>query len=182
MISYVAKSENRGGSSMLAPRKVKFEAQKRERENLEFRTFLKCNADEKELDEQFARLHNELFADYDCNRCRNCCKMYHGSIPVADVEKDSLYLGISQSDFIEQYLDGKDSEGNYQTKHKPCDFLQADGSCKLAECKPESCKKYPYTNQPERLWSLYSVLDTVAVCPVAFEIYERLKKEYGFKK
>ena len=53
---------------------------------------------------------------------------------------------------------------------------------KLGDCKPESCKKYPYTNQPERLRSLYSVLDTVAVCPVAFEIYERLKKEYGFKK
>lgn len=86
---------------MLAPRKVKFEAKKREKENLEFRTFLKCNA---------------------------------------------------------------------------------DGSYVLGDCKPESCKKYPYTDQPERLQSLYSVLDTVAVCPVAFEIYERLKREYRFKK
>ncbi len=167
---------------MLAPRKVKFEAQKRERENLKFRTFLKCNADEKELDEQFVKLHEELFAQYDCNRCRNCCKMYHGSIPEEDVEKDAMYLGVTATDFVEQYLDGKDSEGNYQTKHKPCNFLMEDGNCKLGDCKPESCKKYPYTNQPERLWSLYSVLDTVSVCPVAFEIYERLKKEYGFKK
>ena len=167
---------------MLAPRKVKFEAQKRERENLEFRTFLKCNADEKELDEQFFKLHDELFAQYDCNRCRNCCKMYHGSIPEEDVEKDAMYLGVTATDFAEQYLGGKDSEGNYKTKHKPCDFLMEDGNCKLGDCKPESCKKYPYTNQPERLWSLYSVLDTVSVCPVAFEIYERLKKEYGFKK
>ena len=147
-----------------------------------FRTFLKCNADEKELDEQFVKLHDELFAQYDCNRCRNCCKMYHGSIPEEDVEKDARYLGIAATDFAEQYLLGKDSEGNYKKKHKPCDFLMEDGSCKLGDCKPESCKKYPYTNQPERLRSLYSVLDTVAVCPVAFEIYERLKKEYGFKK
>jgi hypothetical protein len=29
---------------------------------------------------------------------------------------------------------------------------------------------------------LYSVLDTITVCPVAFEIYERLKKEYGFQR
>lgn len=167
---------------MLPPRKVKFEARKKERENLEFRTFLKCNADEKELDEQFAKLHRELFAGYDCSRCRNCCKMYHGSIPIEDVESAALYLGLTAMEFIEQYLDGKDSDGNYQTKQKPCDFLQADGSCKLSECRPESCKKYPYTDQPERLQSLYSVLDTVAVCPVAFEICERLKKEYGFKK
>ena len=85
-------------------------------------------------------------------------------------------------EFKERYLDRKDSDGNYQTKHKPCDFLQADGRCKLEGYRPESCKKYPYTDQPERLQSLYSVLDTVAVCPVAFEIYERLKKEYEFKK
>ena len=167
---------------MLVPRKVKFEAQKKERENLEFRTFLKCNADDKELDEQFAKLHNELFASYDCNRCRNCCKMYHGSIPVEDIEKDALHMKMNSSDFEEQYLDGKDSEGNYRTKHKPCDFLQNDGNCKLGDCRPDSCKKYPYTNQPERLQSLYSVLDAVSVCPVAFEIFERLKKEYGFKK
>lgn len=38
---------------MLPPRKVQFEAQKRENENLRFRTFLKCNADEEKLDRQF---------------------------------------------------------------------------------------------------------------------------------
>ena len=48
---------------MITPRKVKFEAKKKENENIEFRTFLKCNADEKELDEQFKKLHEELFAN-----------------------------------------------------------------------------------------------------------------------
>lgn len=167
---------------MLAPRKLKFEAQKKERENLEFRTFLKCNANEKKLDEQFAKLHDELFANYDCSRCRNCCKMYYGSIPEADIEKDALCLGMSSEKFVEQYLQEKDSEDNYRTKHKPCDFLQENGDCKLGSCKPNNCKKYPYTNQPERLQSLYSVLDVIGICPVAFEIYERLKREYGFRK
>ena len=51
---------------MIAPRKVRFEAKKKENENLEFRTFLKCHADEKELDKQFKRLHDELFSTYDC--------------------------------------------------------------------------------------------------------------------
>lgn len=167
---------------MIAPRKVKFEAQKKEKENLEFRTFLKCNADEKELDKKFVRLHKELFAGYDCNRCRNCCKMFYGSIPSGDIEKDAAMLKITTDEFVKRYLKDKDNEGNYQTKHKPCDFLKEDGNCKLGDCKPESCKKYPYTDQPERLQSLYSVLDAVSVCPMAFEIYERLKKEYGFKK
>ena len=69
----------------------------------------------------------------------------------------------------------------YHTKHKPCDFLQEDGSCKLGDCKPDSCKKYPYTDQPERLFSLLGMLDTITICPVAFEILEKLKKEYGLK-
>ncbi len=38
---------------MLPPRKVQFEAKKRENENLRFRTFLKYNADEEKLDRQF---------------------------------------------------------------------------------------------------------------------------------
>lgn len=34
----------------------------------------------------------------------------------------------------------------------------------------------------ERLCSLLGMLDTISICPVAFKIFERLKKEYGFKR
>ena len=166
---------------MIVPRKVKFEAKKKENENLEFRTFLKCHADETELDKQFKRLHDELFSNYDCSRCRNCCKMYYGSIPSEDLERDAEFLNLTKEQFVERYLIKNEVEDTYETKNKPCDCLQEDGNCKLGECRPESCKKYPYTDQPDRLQSLYSVLNAVEVCPVAFEIYERLKKEYGFR-
>lgn len=43
---------------MMHPDKVKEEAKKRENENFKFCTFLKCHADEDELDSQFLRLHN----------------------------------------------------------------------------------------------------------------------------
>lgn len=166
---------------MIPPRKVRFESEKKEKENIKFRTYLKIHADEEELDQQFLRLHNELFADYDCSKCRNCCKMYCGTIPAEDLERDAEYLNLSKEEFIDAYLKTSEDTGGYDTKHTPCDFLEKDGGCKLGDCKPENCKKYPYTNQPERLESLYSVLDAVSVCPVAFEIYERLKREYGFK-
>lgn len=167
---------------MLEPRKVQFAAKKKENENLKFRTYLKYHADEAELDQQFLKLHNELFKDYDCSRCRNCCKMYHGQIPKDDIEQDAKYLGVTIKEFMTNYLSREEKEGMYITKHKPCDFLQQDGECKLGYCKPEDCKKYPYTNQLMRLQSLYSVLDAVSVCPLIFEMFERLKKEYGFKK
>ena len=167
---------------MVHPDKVGIEAEKKEDENFKFRSFLKGHADEEELDKQFLRLHKELFADYDCSKCRNCCKMYKGSIPKEDVEKDAEYLGITVEQFIDFFLEKEEFGIGYHTKHKPCDFLQEDGNCKLGDCKPDSCKKYPYTDQPERLCSLLGMLDTISICPIAFEIFERLKKEYGFRR
>ena len=58
--------------------------------------------------------------------------------------------------------------------------VETAARCFMGECKPDNCVKYPYTNQPGRLESLYGVLDAITVCPVAFEIYERLKEEYGY--
>ena len=167
---------------MIHPDKIGTEAKKKEDENFKFRSFLKCHANAKELDRQFLRLHKELFADYDCSKCRNCCKMYKGSIPPEDIEKDADYLGITKEQFIDFFLEKDEFSLSYCTKHKPCDFLQEDGSCKLGDCKPDSYKKYPYTDQPERLMSLLGMLDTIEICPVAFEIFEHLKKEYGFRK
>lgn len=166
---------------MVEPNQVRAEAKKKEDENYKFRTYLKCHAKEKELDRQFLRLHRELFADYDCSKCRNCCTMYRGSIPAEDIGRDAQCLGMTEEQFIAAYLEEGEHGINYQTRHKPCDFLQENGDCMLGDCKPDSCKKYPYTDQPERLFSLLSVLDTVEICPVAFEIYERLKGEYRFK-
>lgn len=172
------------GEDMIPPRKISRIAKEKEDENFEFRTFLKMNAEEEDLDQRFLRLHNEMFAKYDCSRCRNCCKMFHGAIPVGDIEQDAEKLNVTKEQFMEFFLASKTVEGEpdmYQTKHKPCDFLQEDGDCKLGDCKPANCIKYPYTNQPHRLESLFSVLDAVSVCPVAFEIFEQLKEEYGFK-
>ena len=123
---------------MVSPDIVQSEAKKRENENFKFRTYLKSHADEKELDAQFLRLHNELFADYDCSKCRNCCKMYKGSIPEEDVKKDAEYLEITTEQFVDFYLEKAEFDDGYQTKHKPCDFLQEDGSCKLGDYKPEN--------------------------------------------
>ena len=167
---------------MLLPRKVKFQAKRKENENIAFRSFLKMNAEDDELDARFLRLHQELFASYDCSKCRNCCKEFYGVIPEADMDADAKYLGVSVEQFKEIFLKSNASEGGYQTLHKPCDFLNPKtGECRLGNNRPETCKKYPYTDQPERLHSLFSVLEAIEVCPVAFEIFERLKQEYGFR-
>ena len=90
---------------------------------------------------------------------------------------------MSVQEFINKYLDEEKGmeDGAYITKDQPCSFLLEDGSCLLGDNKPDNCVKYPYTDQPDKIGSLLSFLETISICPVAYEIWERLKEEYEFR-
>ena len=164
---------------MISPKDVSTAAAKREAENLHFRTFLKIHADPDELDQQFLALHQELFAGYDCCRCGNCCRRYSTVLSEEEIVNISNYLGMTRRQFLEDCLiRGRDS----LELPAPCRFLDMDGRCRIQDCKPEECKGFPYTDRPDRIESLYSILSAAEVCPVVFEILERLKELYHFKK
>ena len=104
-------------------------------------------------------------------------------IPEEDINQDASYLGMEADEFIDRYLKYNSAECTYETKKCPCDFWDSKtGECLLGDCKPESCKKYPYTDQPDRIGSLLSIIDNASICPVVYEILERLKEEYHFRK
>lgn len=164
---------------MINPNEVSVRAKQKEDENYAFRTFLKIHADPEELDKQFLELHHELFSSYDCNSCRNCCKQYRGNLSEEEITDCAEKFNMSPGEFKEKYLH-QNQEGTYDTNHLPCDFLQADGSCLLGECKPVSCAEYPFTARPDRWSSLLGIMSNLSVCPVLFEMIERLKESYGF--
>ena len=166
--------------TMVEPKNVRKEAEKRTEENLMFRRFLKLNADEKALDRQFKRLHQEIFPQYDCMKCRNCCKEYEIEIPEKDLERDAKKLGMTKDLMISMFLKRDPKSGIYTVRSETCIFLEANGNCILDNCRPLTCKEYPYTDQPGRMGSLLEVIESAEICPAVFEIYERLKEEYGF--
>ena len=145
---------------------------------MEFRIFLKNHADSDELDAQFSRLHDDLFSTYDCCKCSKCCKELDIYIKDDEIRAASEFLDIMEDDFINRYI--IQTEEGYIAKGKPCCFLGADGRCQIQECKPSECIDFPYTNKPERLYSLLSVIEFSEICPVVAEIIERLKKIYNF--
>ena len=163
---------------MIQPSKVGKAARKLEDENIRFRTFLKMNADPDELDEQFLALHNELFVGYDCSKCNNCCREYSTELSEGEVAAIALFLGLAKQDLFEKYLT-ESTEG--AELEAPCPFLKESGGCAIEACKPSSCRDFPHTNKPDRLISMLGVLSFAKVCPVVFEILERLKKIYRFK-
>lgn len=164
---------------MIDLKKLKEMYYAKEEENYAFRAYLKSHADSKTLDGQFQSLHNELFSVYDCNDCRNCCKKYEATFEKHEILEAARYLNMTVESFKEKYI--IDAFGEYQINTKPCHFLADDNSCAIESCKPESCRKYPYTNQPDRLCSSLSIIESSRVCPVVFEMLERLKVIYDFR-
>ena len=165
---------------MLLPNQVKSMANKLENENYKFRRFLKNRADEETLDKQFLKLHNELFENYDCDSCKNCCKEYSPALKEHELKSVADFLKMSKDDFVNRYTEN--DCGEYIVKGIPCRFLNSDNSCGIEVCKPEWCKEYPHTNKPERLYSLLSIVESASVCPVVFEMLEQLKGIYNFNK
>lgn len=164
---------------MIKPSEINAIAQKHENENLKFRSFLKNRANPDVLDMQFLELHNELFSSYDCCQCANCCKAYSTTLQEYEIAPIADHHGLSKQDFAKKYL--AEAVGGYEIK-APCPFLTASGKCTIQACKPEECRGFPHTDKPERLESLLGIVMFAEQCPVVFEMLERLKRIYGFRK
>ncbi len=156
---------------------VKQISKKKLDENYRFRTYLKMNADEKILDRQFKKLHNKYFKDFDCSKCRNCCKVLGVSMDEREVNEICKCYNFDVNELKNNIL--KESYGEYIAH--PCPFLDEDNSCKIKDCLPRTCKEYPYTNKSERLYSLLTIVKNSEVCPVVYKILEDLKVIYNFK-
>jgi Fe-S-cluster containining protein len=104
--------------------------------------------------------------------------MYSVELAERDAERIAGFLSLSKEAFVKGYT--QNVGVGYEIK-PPCPFLECDGKCRIQSCKPDECRGYPYTDQPDRIGSLYGVMEFAEVCPVVFEIVQRLKGIYGFK-
>ncbi len=156
---------------------IKEISKKKLEENYKFRRYLKSHADEKTLDEQFKKLHNKYFKNFDCSKCRNCCKVLGISMNEYELNEICKSYDLDINKLKNNIL--KENYGEYIAK--PCPFLNKDNSCQLEGHLPETCRDYPYTNKEERLFSLLTIVNNSKVCPVVYKILEDLKELYKFK-
>ncbi len=160
---------------MLLPKQLEEAASHVEDINWNFRTFLKMESPD-DLDTVVNQLHEELFREYDCIACSNCCKETTTDLTKEDIGRISRELNMKPKVFIKKYL-GK-SEGEFMIKNLPCPFLGEEG-CTIYDCRPEACREYPHTDKDEMLSRLISLMENCAICPVVFELVERLKQHYA---
>ncbi|MCU0441257.1 MAG: YkgJ family cysteine cluster protein [Bacteroidia bacterium] len=131
----------------------------------------------KNLDQQFAELHDEAFERIDCLTCANCCKTTGPLFKQKDIERLANHLKMRPAQFVETYLH-IDEDNDYVLNTLPCPFLGADNYCSVYEYRPNACREYPHTNSRKMHTLFKETLNNVAICPAVFEIVEKLKKVY----
>ena len=152
-------------------------ARDKAKENRQFFNRIRKKAP-KNLDQQVAEWHEEVFEEVDCLACANCCKTISPVFTDRDIDRIARHLRMRPADMVEQYLH-IDEDQDYVLNQAPCPFLGADNYCSIYEYRPKACREYPHTDRPGFRKKLSLTLKNTEVCPAAFLIVERMKESMG---
>ena len=98
----------------------------------------------------------------------------------ANLEELDMQFAVLHEEFFYEYDCRYCRNCCEQYFEQPCKHFRPDGSCALGDEKPDDCKSYPYTNLPDRLSSMLNTIEIASVCPVVYQMLERLKELYRF--
>jgi Fe-S-cluster containining protein len=151
-------------------------------ENSSFRTFVKLEVElsDRRLNTIVSETTAEVWKHIDCRTCANCCRSQHPTFSRPEVQRIAAYLGITTEELRRRYLTSDADSGKYITRELPCPFLE-DNLCIIYEVRPAVCAGYPHLqrNFRSRLWQ---TIDNAAVCPIVYNVLERLKNSLGFRE
>jgi Fe-S-cluster containining protein len=158
--------------------KIKLIGKQKEDENWKFRSYLKgLNIEEEELDKIVHEINNDVTSQIDCTKCANCCKVFDPILDSEDVVKLSASLNMKVDEFKTSYLiESKEEMDCYNFNKVPCPFLM-DNKCSVYPNRPKVCESYPHLHKEEFWTRLMGVVQNYSICPIVFNVYERLKKE-----
>jgi len=155
-------------------------SEEREDENWKFRSFLKfCDHPPEKIDRVVHETCREVSAKIDCTRCGNCCEAVKPVLDIKDIKKFSEGMEISSDQFKRQYLVEDKEEDGFVFKTSPCPFLE-NKTCTQYLHRPSVCESFPHLHKKEFISRLMSVIGNCSICPIVFNVYERLKTELWY--
>ncbi|MGD9611932.1 MAG: YkgJ family cysteine cluster protein [Kiritimatiellia bacterium] len=85
---------------------------------------------------------------FTCRQCGACCR-WPGSVLLApaDVAAAAAALGLSEQDFIDRHAVLARNRAQLTLQEAPggaCEFLQADGRCRIYAARPRQCRDFPH--------------------------------------
>jgi uncharacterized protein len=154
-------------------------SRKKERENWEFRTFLKGEITSKMLDSVVHRLYQEIVAEIDCTDCANCCREITPVLEQEDIEAFAQGLRILPKELTDKYM--LKNEKGFSFSQAPCQFLH-EKRCTNYGARPKDCQSYPHLHKDDMMSRLMGVVENYCICPIVFNVYEGLKRELWSRK
>ena len=160
--------------------RFKVVSKNREKENRKFLSGLQ-KRNSRQVDDDFHRLHQDVFQETDCLACANCCKTTSPIFYQGDIERIAKSLRMKPGAFIEKYL-RIDEDNDHVLQSSPCPFLENDHYCSIYEDRPRACREYPHTDRKKMIQITDLTFRNTLVCPAVFEMVERLKRIYSMDK
>jgi len=158
--------------------KIKQRAAERENENFRFRAFLK-GKDSDKVDKIVHQLHKEITQQIDCNLCGNCCIQLKPRLNEKDIAILAPLENISSEKYMEEYC-VKDF-GDIYLENIPCRYVEGK-QCSIYENRPAQCRKFPYTDEEGFTSRLFGMIGFYEICPIVYNLMERLKVEMRFRR
>ena len=144
--------------------------------HMQLRAHLKNRGREAETDALFRRLYQEVSREIDCTKCANCCIQRSPVLQAEDVERLSRRLGLEPREIEKKLLRREDDRLLFS--RQPCP-LREGNLCSCYEDRPEDCRFYPHLDMPDRVSSLMGIICNADVCPIVYEVLERMIEVLG---
>lgn len=158
-------------------KEIKRIAKIKENENWEFRSFLKgFDIEIEELDSIVHKLYDHVSKEIDCTKCANCCKQIKVILSLKDISGLQKGTGLSKQQFETKFIK-KGKNGDYSFKKTPCPFLK-DNLCTQYDFRPYACRSFPHIHKEEFIFRLIDVVNNISICPIVFNVYEKLKERF----
>jgi len=129
-----------------------------------------------EIDSVVHGHYEDVASQIDCQKCGNCCKTVRIILGKSDISRLANHLKKPVKDFVQEYLAIDEETKEHCFRAMPCPFLRGK-SCAVYDLRPAGCRSYPHLHTEGFVFKLYQALSNCSVCPIVFNVMERLRRE-----
>ena len=157
---------------------INYKSNRNERQNLEFRNFLK-KSDSSKIARIVDQLQQSISKKIDCKECGNCCTALKPNLTEKDISRLAKIEDIPTEEFKNVFTAKSPFNSETYLKGQPCKYLK-NKKCTIYTKRPRDCRDYPFLDKPNFTSRPHNILRNYSVCPIVFNVVERLKDERDF--